>query len=182
MGRAICWGGVSSEAEASLPSLKLGELGLGGVAPPRRGVRMSSAGALVELWTRRTLLPVPSRRVLRILSGESGPYLPKTRSSVTPPVIFMLVRREISRRIWLRLELFAVTVRRLPVKSIWARAGDCWPGILGAGVWMGVSWVGCDSGMAAEGLAGWGDCAKRDIAARRQVVAVRPRIGAESFI
>ena len=38
--------------------------------------------------------------------------MPKTRSSATPPVMVMPVRREIWRRIWLRLELSARTSSR----------------------------------------------------------------------
>ena len=70
---------------------------------------MSSVGVAAPSWTSSTLLPVPLSRVARTWEGGPGPYLPKTCSSVTPPVIFMPVWREMSRRIWLRLELSAET-------------------------------------------------------------------------
>ena len=68
---------------------------------------MSSAGESPLPLTRSMLLPVPSSRAERIWDGASGPYCPKTRSSATPPEILIPVSREISRRIWLRLELLA---------------------------------------------------------------------------
>jgi hypothetical protein len=46
--------------------LKTAELGLGGVGPPWRGVRMSSAGASPSRCTRTMLLPVPSSRADKI--------------------------------------------------------------------------------------------------------------------
>jgi len=48
-------------------------VGLGGVTPPVRGVRMSSEGALVVDSRRSMLLPVPPRRVARMVEGSAGP-------------------------------------------------------------------------------------------------------------
>lgn len=56
---------------------------------------MSSGGASASRCTRIMLLPVPSSKEARISSGAAGPYWPKTRSSATPPVIFMPVLMEI---------------------------------------------------------------------------------------
>ena len=54
------------------------------------------------------LLPVPSSSAVNTRSSPDGPYVPYTRSSFTPPVIFIPVCRETSRRIWFRLELSAL--------------------------------------------------------------------------
>src|SRR5208283_466796 len=94
-------GASSSEPEANGP---------GGVAPPPRGVRTNSTGVCVELSRNSILLPVPSSRLARIPAAAPGPTLPKTRWSATPPVIFIPVCRDTSRRIWFRLELSAVIV------------------------------------------------------------------------
>ena len=58
---------------ASSSSSKRPALGLGGVGPPLRGVRMSSEGASVVEMRRSILLPVPSSKVARMVEGSAGP-------------------------------------------------------------------------------------------------------------
>ena len=80
LGKLWCGRGWSGRGSSSsccsrslMPSSKPGEFGLGGVAPPLRGVRTSSAGTLLADSRRSMLLPVPSSSVARMVEGSAGP-------------------------------------------------------------------------------------------------------------
>lgn len=76
----LCGDGAGSEGGfgcaakfrgGSRPSLDA--LGLGGVGPPLRGVRMSSASEASSRWTRTMLMAVPSSKESRTWAGLAGP-------------------------------------------------------------------------------------------------------------
>lgn len=77
----FCGGGAGSEGafgcaekfRGSGLSFNADALGFGGVGPPLRGVRMSSASEASSRWTRSMLLPVPSSSEFRTWAGSAGP-------------------------------------------------------------------------------------------------------------
>jgi len=62
----------NSRSDSDL-SFNAGALGLGGVGPPLRCVRMSSASEASSRWTSTMLMAVPSSKESRTWAGSAGP-------------------------------------------------------------------------------------------------------------